>query len=167
MISRAQQILLKRAAKEAGLSDPDYRDALALVSGCRSSADPKLTDRGVDLALAYFEAIHWRKVDAGELPPPCSPGAVFHQRSYWKQKNPSGNTSRDRYNSGHVAQPVADLEQSLKQLGCGPGYCAAIRAKVGTNDYAYMAALRRTIAAKLKTIKTLPAQQDFGDLSSG
>ncbi|MBE0541611.1 MAG: hypothetical protein IH623_09510, partial [Verrucomicrobia bacterium] len=45
MLSRAQQILLKRAQREAALDDAEYRDALATVSGCRSSKDMEFTDR--------------------------------------------------------------------------------------------------------------------------
>ena len=33
MLSRPQQILLKRAQREAGLLDDDYRDALQMISG--------------------------------------------------------------------------------------------------------------------------------------
>ena len=73
MLSRPQQILLKRAQREAGLSDDEYRDALQTVTGCRSSTAPALTDRHLDKVLAYFEAIHWRNVDAGELQPSSSP----------------------------------------------------------------------------------------------
>ena len=76
MLSRRQQILLKRAQREAALDDAEYRDALATVSGCRSSKDPEFTDRHLDVALAYFEAIHWRKADAGLLPPSCKAAAV-------------------------------------------------------------------------------------------
>jgi len=70
MLSRPQQILLKRAQAEAALPDPDYRSAIATISGmadCRSSKDPRLTDRHVDNLLSYLEAIHWRQVDAGTL----------------------------------------------------------------------------------------------------
>lgn len=51
MITRAQQILLKRAQAQAGLDDADYRDAIEAVSGipgCRSSKDSRLTDRHID-----------------------------------------------------------------------------------------------------------------------
>src|SRR5258706_9848301 len=100
MISRAQQILVKRAQREAGLAEDEYRDALEAVSGCRSTKDAHLTDRHVDLALAYFEEIYWRGVDSGALQPPCKPDAVFRKRGFWAAKNPAGNTSRDRYSQG-------------------------------------------------------------------
>jgi hypothetical protein len=154
VISRAQQILLKRAQREASLSDLEYRDALELISGCRSSKDDLMTDRHMDVALAYFEAICWRKVDAGELPQPCSSNAVFRQRHYWANKNPRGETSRDRYNGSSIAQEVSRLESEIEELGCGPNYCAAIRARVthGRNDdfylHLYKAALQRTLTAK-------------------
>jgi hypothetical protein len=154
MISRAQQILVKRAQREAGLNDLEYREALAAVSGCRSTTDPRLTDRGVDLVLAYFEAVLWRKVDAGELQAPCRPDAVFRQRGYWARKNPRQETSRDRYAKQYPISEVSALEGALDELGFNSAYCAAIRSKVthGREDpaamYAYMAALRRTLAAK-------------------
>jgi hypothetical protein len=154
MLTRAQQILLKRAQREAGLDDAEYRDALATVSGCRSSTDPEMTDRHLDVALAYLEAIHWRKVDAGTLQPCRKAAAVFRQRGHWAGKNTRQETSRDRYARRNVGHEVADLETALGGLGFGPGYCAAIREKVthGRTDahalHLYRAALERTLRAK-------------------
>jgi hypothetical protein len=160
MISRAQQILIKRAQREAGLEDFEYREALALVSGCRSTTDPKMTDRGVDLALAYMEAIHWRKVDAGELQPSCNVAAIFRQRGYWAAKNPGNETSRDRYAKAHPSSEVADLENGLEQLGFSSAYRSAIRSRVTGSltgpaaEYAYKAALKRTLTAKRRKLAT-------------
>ena len=138
MFTRAQQILLKRAQREAGLSDEDYRDALDLIAGCRSSKSPALTDRHLDKLLAYFEAIHWRAVDAGTLQPSGSANAVFRQRGYWAAKNTNQETSRDRFNDGNLEKSVADLEREMAALGFGQGYCAAIRKKVaGGRDDAH------------------------------
>lgn len=154
MLSRPQQILLKRAQREAALPDDEYRDALELVSHCRSSKDPALADRDLDLLLGYFEAIHWRKVAAGELQPSCRPGAVFRQRGYWASKNTRQETSRDRFTQSNVEREIAGLESNLAALGFGEGYCASIRQKT-THDrhdvlalFYYLAALRRTLAAK-------------------
>jgi len=160
VISRAQQIILKRAQREAALDDTDYRDALRVVSGCSSSTDPRMSDRHIDLALAYFEAIHWRKVDAGELQPPCKPDAVFQQRGYWARKNPRQETSRDRYTATDVGQAVAALESALATHGLGAAYCASIRRNVtdGRNDahamHCYKAALQRTLSAKERKISS-------------
>lgn len=146
--------MLKRAQKEAGLNDSEYRDALAAVSGCRSSTDARLTDRHVDLALAYFEAIYWRAVDAGLLKPNCNPNAVFRQRGYWAQKNPRNHTSRDRYVAAELGGEIAALEAGLASLGYGPTYCASIRERVTQDtpapqaDRLYKAALQRTLRAK-------------------
>lgn len=158
MLSRPQQILLKRAQREAALPDDEYRDALELVSGCRSSTDPRMTDRHVDLALAYFEAIYWRKVDADELQPPCSPTAVFRKRGFWAAKNPSQQTSRDRFLQSTVEREIAAFESALAALGFGVDYCQAIRARAvqGRRDphsqFLYRAALRRTLASKQRGV---------------
>jgi hypothetical protein len=158
MISRAQQILIKRAQREAGLDDAEYRDALQLAAGCRSTKDPAMTDRGVDLVLAYIEAIHWRKVDACELQPPCSAGAIFRQRLFWASRNPRQDTSRDRFNRSTIGADIESLESALGRLGFNAQYCAGIRARVtkGRNDahgqYLYRTALRRTLAAKQKKL---------------
>jgi hypothetical protein len=166
MLSRAQQILVKRAQREAGLSDAEYREALEVVSGCHSSTDASMTDRHCDLVLAYFEAIYWRKVDAGELQAACKPNAVFQQRRYWAQKNTRQESSRDRYAAASVTKTIADLEGALAALGFGAAYCASIRATV-TEDrtdprslHVYKAALQRTLRAKQK--KT----QQFTELAS-
>jgi hypothetical protein len=158
MISRRQKMLLKRAQREAALDDAEYRDAIEAVSGCRSSTDARLTDRHVDLALAFFEAIHWRKVDRGELQPSCKPHAIFQQRGYWAEKNPRQATSRDRFSAANSGREVAALEAALGALGFGAEYCAAIREKVaggrvdGHAGHLYKAALARTLRAKQKRI---------------
>jgi hypothetical protein len=110
--------------------------------------------RGVDLFLAYLEAIYWRKRDAGELQDCSSHNAVFRQRGYWKEKNPRQNTSRDRYNGSGLVKQLGTLEADLSGLGLGPEYCAAVRRKViqdRSDDRSllvYAAALRRTLNAK-------------------
>lgn len=160
MLTRSQQILLKRAQREAGLSDADYRDALEMIADCRSSKSPTLTDRHLDKLLGYFEAIHWRAVDAGTLQPSGSPTAVFRQRGFWSARNTNQETSRDRFNASSVGRPVADLEKELEALGFGQGYCASIRKKVtaGRDDahaqHLYRAALQRTLSAKTRRAET-------------
>jgi len=151
MLSRAQQILLKRAQAQAGIDDAEYRNSLEIISelpGCRSSLDPRLTDRHVDLFLSYFEAIFWRKIDQGEARPAINPNAVFRKRGFWAAKNPKGNTSRDRYVESNDQTEIRALEEQLAQLGYGPGYVAAIRDKTGHHQAAYKAALQRTLKAK-------------------
>ena len=156
MLSRPQQILLKRAQREAGLSDDDYRDALQTVAGCRSSTSPAFTDQHLDKVLSYFEAILWRAVDAGKLQASCSPTAVFRRRVYWVSKNTRQETSRDRFTNLNLGQRIADLECELAALGFGDEYCAAIRRKVaqGRDDahalHLYRAALTRTLNAKAR-----------------
>ena len=156
MISRPQQILLKRAQREAGVSDDDYRDALQLIADCRSSSSPTLADRHLDKLLAYFEAIYWRGVDGGTLQSSGRAAAVFRQRGYWAAKNTRVETSRDRFRDLNLGQTVADLEGKLAALGCGDGYCAAIRKNVckGRDDaralHLYQAALERTLKAMAK-----------------
>jgi hypothetical protein len=154
MFSRPQIILLQRAKLEAGLADDDYRDALETVTGQRTSKAPELTDRDLDRLLGYFEAIHWHAVDAGTLQPSGRADAVFRQRGYWAAKNTGQQTSRDRYTGRNQVGAIASLEASLAALGCGAGYCAAIRKNVckGRTDaralHLYEAALERTLAAK-------------------
>jgi hypothetical protein len=156
MLSRRQQILLKRAQREAGLADNDYRDAMETVAGCRSSTSPTLTNRHMDKVLAYFEAIHWRAVDAGALQPSGSAAAVFRQRGYWAAKNTRQETSRDRFTDLNLGRSIADLERQLAARGYGEGYCAGIRKKVaqGREDahsqHLYRAALMRTLNAKTR-----------------
>lgn len=155
MLSRPQQIHLKRAQAEARISDDDYREAIGIVSGmpdCRSSTDARLTDRHMDKLLAYFEAIHWQAVDAGALQAACKPNAIFRQRGYWAGKNPAGNTSRDRFGSANLDSQIATLEKDLADLGYGSGYCQAIqnnlRSKGSFTASAYLGALTRTVEAK-------------------
>jgi hypothetical protein len=156
MLSNPQKSLLKRAQREAALSDEEYRDALQTVANVRTSTDPDLTDRHLDKLLAYFEAIHWRGVDAGLLQRSGSATAIFRQRGYWQRKNTNQQTSRDRYTGRNQAGEIAALEASLNALGFGPAYCQVIRDKVchsRTDAHAlhlYAAALARTLKAKAK-----------------
>jgi hypothetical protein len=157
MLTRPQQILLKRAQAEAGLGDEDYRAAVATVSGmadCRSSKDRRLTDGHLDHLLGYFEAIHWRKVDAGELQASCKGAAVFRQRGFWAGRNQRGNTSRDRFVNQDVMRQITAREHELYALGYGLSYCQAIQQKlVGSGSFtpmAYLGALNRTLKSKQK-----------------
>ena len=156
MLSRRQQIILKRAQREAGLPDDDYRDALEMIAGCRSSTAPALTDRHLDKLLAYLEAIYWRALDAGQLQPSRSATAVFRQRGYWQAKNTPQETSRDRFTGVNLCEEIAALESKLTALGFGEGYCAGIRRKVtsGRTDahalHLYRVALERTLHAKTR-----------------
>lgn len=160
MLTRGQQITLKRAQKEAALDDNDYRDTIALVSGmadCRSSTDARLTDDHMDSFMSYVEAIFWREVDAGRLQPSFKPNAVFRQRDYWKNKNRRGDTSRDRYTGESIKREIADLEARLQAHGCGFGYFQAIQnnMKRGGKEFTlvkYAGALRRTLEAKERAV---------------
>lgn len=157
MLTRPQQILLKRAQRQAGLSDEEYRDALETVASCRSSKDSRMTDRHLDIVLAFIEACFWRSVDIGELQPPCRPDAVFQRRGYWAAKNTRQETSRDRFTNSNLGQDIASLERELAALGFGVEYCATIRRNVtkGRSDahalHLYRAALGRTLRAKQRS----------------
>lgn len=160
-LSRAQQILLKRAQAEAGISDFDYRSSIATVSGmedCTSSTDPRLADRHCDNLLSFFEAIHWRAVDAGTLQPSCNPKAVFRQRGYWGGKNQHGNTSRDRYAGGDLAVEINEIEQQLSKLGCGLRYIQAIQNRLQASgsftQASYLGSIKRTLASKTKKLNS-------------
>jgi hypothetical protein len=161
MLTNAQKALLARARREAGLmDDTEYRDAIELVTGRRTSTDPNLTDRDLDKLLAYFEAIHWRGADTRTLQPSCSPTAVFRRRGYWAHKNTSQQTSRDRFTGHNQAGEIRDLEAGLNALGFPPAYCQAIKEKIchGRTDahalHLYAAALARTLKAKARHAKT-------------
>lgn len=161
MLSNPQKAILKRAQRESGLSDDDYRDALETVTGYRTSTAPALTDRHLDKLLGYFEAIHWQAVDAGTLQPSGSASAVFRQRGYWIAKNSNSETSRDRFNHFNIGQEIADLEARLAGLGFGKIYCDSIRRNVakGRDDahalHLYRTALERTLKAKAKQAEAL------------
>lgn len=162
MLSNPQKSLLKRAQREAGLLDDDYRDALQMIAGCRSSTSPALTDRHLDKLLAYFEAIYWRALDAGTLQPARSAAAVFRQRGYWQAKNTPHETSRDRFTGVNLREEIAALESKLAAIGYGGGYCDGIRRKVTsgrTDEHAlhlYRAALARTLNAKARKPGRVP-----------
>jgi hypothetical protein len=152
MISRDQQILLKRAQAQAGLGDEEYREALETVSavpGCRSSKDARLTDRHVDRLMGYFEAVYWRRVEAGEAARPSKANAVFREPGFWAGRNPAGNTSRDRYTEGQGLGAVAKLEAEMHGLGFGFKYLEVIKNRIRPFSlWAYRAALERTLASK-------------------
>ncbi len=163
MVSNGQKSLIKRAQRQAGLDDFEYREALLLLTGCTSSTDPGLGDRSVDTILAYFEAIYWRKVDKSELQPHCRPNAIFRQRGYWATKNTRFETSRDRFTHNHLAEEIRTLEGELAALGFGSSYCQAIKIKVlrgatpdNTNLWKYKAALERTLRSKQKQLVAEP-----------
>jgi hypothetical protein len=170
MLTRAQQILLKRAQREAGLNDEDYRAALVTVAGCRSSKDPDFTDSQLDAALAYFEAIHWRAVDQGQIQHTESQRSIFRERGFWSARNKAGDNSRERFVQLRLKREISDSERALAALGHGPDYLAAIRAKVthGSTDarslHHYRIALERTLRAKQRKLQ--PAVYQSADDNS-
>lgn len=159
MLSRAQIILLKRAQHDAGLADPDYREALQMIAGVKSSKDPKLTDEHLDKLLAYFEAIFWRKVDQANAEHEMRASDVFRHRGHGASKNTKAENSRDRFATVVLKQDIQMLERQLAALGCGPGYCAAIARNAhldltDSQDLAkYKYVLGRSLAAKRKKME--------------
>lgn len=154
MLTNPQKALLKRAQRQAGVADEDYRETLAHVSGftdLTSSTDPRLTDDHFDRLLAFFETIYRRGVDAGTLPLPRR-GDVLAVRGYWAAKNKRGQTSRDRYADTALQARIRAAETALKYAGKGPAYCDAIRRKTG-DGWPYLGALQRTLKAMRKTPK--------------
>lgn len=145
MLTNAQKMILKRAQRQAALTDAEYREALNLIAGVSTSTDPKLGNVGLDSLMAYFEAIYWRKVDLRELPAP-GPDAVFRRRGYWAGRNLQGNTSRDRFAQRQFQDQINELEQTLHDHGKTDAYLAGIRRRTGGRRVAYAAALRRTLA---------------------
>ncbi len=149
MLSRKQQILIKRAQAEAGLSDADYREAVAAVSGmadCRSSKDARLGDAHMDHLLSYFEAIYWKENSGG--------GEIFEEPGFWARRNRRGDTSRDRYTEGELTGRIATAEHQIIVLGFSQRYLDAIYGRIRPYTHrAYLAALERTIAAKKRKIE--------------
>lgn len=158
MLSNSQKALVKKAQRDARLSDAEYREVWQTVAGVTSSKDPRLADEHMDTFMSYVEAIYWRKRD--EL----LASAVFRVRGYWAHKNTKAENSRDRFVSGTVKQEIEDLERQLAELGCNANYCRVIRGRVlaqrepGFEARAesahgltlYRAALTRALAAKRK-----------------
>ncbi len=161
-LTNPQKALIKQAQRQAKLGDEDYRDVLATVTGCRSSTDPRLGDRGCDKILAYMEAIYWRKVDKAEMQHVCNDRAAFRQRGYWASKNTRLETSRDRYVQTDCSACIVKLEAEMAELGFNADYCRTIRQKVtkGASDanslHCYQAALERTIKSKQAKLEANP-----------
>jgi hypothetical protein len=159
MLTRAQQILLKRAQHDAGIDDADYREALRTIASVNSSKDPKLTDEHLDKLLGYFEAIFWRKVNQANADHAARVSKVFQRPGYWASKNTKAENSRDRFATVVMKQDIASLERQLGELGCGLGYCAAIarNAHLDLSDpqdlAKYRYALGRSLAAKRKKME--------------
>lgn len=157
MLTRPQQILLKRAQAEAGVADGEYRDLMAATTGmadCRSSKDARLTDAHLDNLLSLFEAIYWRSHEAA--------GQVFKQPNAWSERNQRGNTSRDRFLQESLNAKITAAEEELFRLGFGAKYCAVIRGRVRPfSQFRYLAALERTLESKRKKAAAVAEDQPF------
>lgn len=156
MLTNAQKSLLKRAQRQAGVTDDQYRDDLRSVTGCAtSSRDRRVTDRHLDHMLGLYEATYWRGVESGELPPPNG-NAVFRKPGFWAGRNRKGHTSRDRYHARELGAQIAELEETLIESGHHKEYLNEIFERTG-NAAAYAAALRRTTRTKPCHAPTGPA----------
>ncbi|MCI0535058.1 MAG: hypothetical protein L0Z50_07510 [Verrucomicrobiales bacterium] len=153
---------MKRAQKECGLSDWDYRDILEMLAGCTSSTDARLNDECLDMVMSFFEAEHWRRCDAETLQPSCKPNTVFQQRFFWRARNNRAENSRDRYIKSQADGQISELQSALAQFGCGEAYFETIRDRVtnGRTDpramKTYAAALRKTLDAKRRSQSLAP-----------
>lgn len=174
MLSNKQKALVKQAQRDAGLSEAEYREIWATVTGragtplpadrraaecapypIASSRDPRLTDEHFDNFMKFVEAIFWR--NSAHL----RGSKVFSVRGYWARKNTKAENSRDRFTGHALKREIADLEWQLARMGLDENYTDAIRVKVigrNSNEFCtgrelslYAAALRRTVAAKQKT----------------
>lgn len=156
MLSTAQIKTLKMAQRQAGIGDEEYRGHLLEFFGVTTSKAPDLGDDAWDVLLSFFEAIYWRGVKAGVLQRPCKGNEVFRVEGYWAAKNPSGNTSRDRYTGENLQTEIEELEAALYRLGCSLSYVTAIRNRVCQGRYtppqqrSYSTALQRTLTARLR-----------------
>ena len=157
MLTNPQKALLKRAQRQAGIPDAEYREHLHLLAGVRSSTDPKMSNEHFDLLMPLFEAFYWCAVDSGTRPAPENfRDPVFAVRGFWAARNTKGNTTRDRFNGEDLRGRIAALENDLAALGRDEFYCGAIRRKVtrGRDDaralQAYCAALARTLKTKTR-----------------
>ena len=150
MLSNEQKALIKRAQREALINEEEYRQILFedLGFGVHSSTDPRLGDRHFDKILAYFEAIYWRKVDAGEVVK-RHPKTVFQRRGYWSSKNTIQTNSRERYADRALNLEINRLESELRSRGVNERYLTAISNKTG-RGWQYRYALMRTLAAQKK-----------------
>jgi len=146
MLTRPQQILLKRAQAAAGLDDTEYRDALQTVTaipGCRSSKDPRLTDEHLDKLMSWFEAIYW------SIPVVCRQHSeIFRTEKFWSTRNRRDQNSRDRYHTAQLGQQIAEAETKLLDQGRTPAYLEAILHRVNHAPQAYLAALNRTLKSR-------------------
>jgi hypothetical protein len=161
MISNREKGLIHRGANEAGIDPIEYRETLLKISGCYSSTDAAFTHRHVDKIMAYFEAICWNGRDRNELPLPGQK-SVFIKRGYWQGKNPSEETSRDRWNHHELQAKIDAAEAELQDMGFHPGYIRAIQKRLGYNpDVApdlqsmarYASAIAHTVKAKQAKIE--------------
>jgi hypothetical protein len=161
MISRAEQIWLKRAQAAAHLEDAEYREALQQFAHVRSSTDPRMTHDQFERLMGYFEAIHWRLRESGA----AQPSDVCRRRGYWAERCHDGDANRARFAMHQQTDQIHELERDLIGSGVSVDYLDGIRvrsmsspAHPDTRDLAaYRAALRRTLAARLRKEEHEPA----------
>jgi hypothetical protein len=161
MLSADQKKLIKMAQRDLGLPDDEYRETLRSFFGVESCTAPELGDEHLDKLLKFWEAVYWREVDrqrggeghtSASALPITFPSRVFSTKGFWQARNQPGNTSRDRYIQLGIEAEIGAAELQLRRFGLPPSYCHAIRAKI-KNPYQYLAALKRTIAAKQKKLQ--------------
>ena len=72
----------------------------------------------------------------------------------WVEKDPTKETSRDRYTGEHLGRRIAEFEAALPEIGFGADYSVTIHERVtqGREDrraqHLYRPALARTLRAK-------------------
>jgi phage gp16-like protein len=117
-LSRQQIALIKIATKDRGLTDDEYRSALAQIGGVTSSRD--LDPEGFSAMMGYFEYIGFAPTAAkGANYGPRDGMASFAQmeliRSLWSEITRRSYTGEDEFNKWLLAKFKVSSLRFLKQ----------------------------------------------------
>jgi len=128
--NRRQIIKLQIYKRAAALSDPDYRDLLAEVTGARSSTEPGNTQWHYDQVMAKIEAILDYRVQEGIVGPP--PKHQVPRLTYWRGRLATGGAmnARQRY---RIDKLWAQLCQYLPPDQRTPRYLAGIASQASAS----------------------------------
>lgn len=117
-VTRSQLALIHLAAKDRGLTDDQYRSALAQIAGVTSSKD--LDREGFDAMMSYLEYIGFRPIDAkgpnfGTREGMASFAQLELIRSLWSEITRRAYLGEDEFNKWLLAKFKVSALRFLKK----------------------------------------------------
>lgn len=146
MLTNSQKTLVHTAKRAFGITDDEYRQLWADVTGwtdCRSSTDKRIGQREFEKFMAYTERLFWVAVKKKIIDPILTRPFNPSNKTYWADRCAQGDTRRTAYRTAAASPQRLEIEDKLRALGYPAAKLDHIRKSCRYNEWAMIQAFRR------------------------